>query len=68
MKDEYNAGVYEAEEYHLGGYPQLRKKRTSYAAVHKSQPKPAVNMLWGMGLFAVASVLVVGFAVCWLAC
>lgn len=68
MKDDYNSGIYEAQEYHPGGYPQLRKKRTCLAVTHRSQEKSPVNMMWGLMLFGLASVCLVCLTMFWLAC
>lgn len=66
MKDDYNAGIYEAQEYHPGGYPQIRKKRTSYAVTHKGHEKAPANMLWGLAIFGFASLCAVCLTIFWL--
>lgn len=67
MKDDYNTGIYEAQEYHPGGYPQLRKKPVCYVMEQKRQQKFSTNMLWGLSIFGFASLCLVCLTVFWFA-
>jgi hypothetical protein len=66
MKDDTNYGMYEAQEYHPGGYPQIRRKRTVHAITHKNTAKQTVNILWGMTLFGLFGISAVCAVVLWI--
>lgn len=59
--------LYEAQEYHPGGYPQLRKNHICQTITHKNAAKDSKNTLWGMTLFGFACASAVCVTVVWLA-